>query len=100
MSLVCINPEGLVDSILFSLGIFKFFSSYGTYFRIEENQRAKILQDERERLKNMYSIPWEHDGRLLGRREWYLYYQSQITRTEGNTGDIQIGEKVWIVPSI
>ena len=56
MSLVCINPEGLVDSILFSLGIFKFFSSYGTYFRIGENQRAKILQDERERLKNMYSI--------------------------------------------
>ena len=50
MSLVCINIEGLVDSILFSLGIFKFFSSYGTYYRIGENQRAKIHQDERERL--------------------------------------------------
>ena len=48
----------------------------------------------------MYSTPWEHDGRLLRRREWYLYYQSQITRTEENTGGIQIGEKVWIVPSI
>ena len=48
----------------------------------------------------MYSTPWEHDGRLLRRREWYLYYQSQITRTEENNGDIQIGEKVWIVPSI
>ena len=52
MSLVCINPEGLLEKqILFSLGIFKFFFSYGTYYRIGENQRAKIHQDERERLK-------------------------------------------------
>ena len=57
MSLVCINMEGLVDSILFSLGIFTFFSSYGTHYRIGENQRAKIHQDERERLKNIYSTP-------------------------------------------
>ena len=71
------------------------------YYRIGENQRANIHRDERERLKiYIYSTPWEHDGRLLGRREWYLYYQSRITRTEENTGDIQLGEKVWIVPSI
>lgn len=52
----CISAEGVMDSLLFSLVLFKFFSSYYTRYKMGENQRVQIHQTVCEKLTEIVHL--------------------------------------------